>query len=29
MKKIAALILCKGNSQGVKNKNMKLFLVNL
>ena len=26
MKKIAALILCKGNSQGVKNKNMKLFL---
>jgi CMP-N,N'-diacetyllegionaminic acid synthase len=26
MKKIAALILCKGNSKGVKNKNMKLFL---
>ena len=26
MKKVVALILCKGNSKGVKNKNMKTFL---
>ena len=26
MKKIIAIILCKGNSKGVKNKNLKIFL---
>ncbi len=25
MKNVVALILCKGNSKGVKNKNMKMF----
>ena len=29
MRNVIALILCRGNSKGIKNKNMKIFCRNL